>query len=98
MPKTKQDVADRKGWVQYQSQKDQDKIADTSPDSESKAQMKEKMYQRQRVAIGDLPGRADKYYADKPSGNPDMKKGGRVKKMARGGGIEQRGKTKGRFV
>lgn len=27
-----------------------------------------------------------------------MKKGGRVKKYARGGGIEQRGKTKGRFV
>jgi hypothetical protein len=27
-----------------------------------------------------------------------MKKGGTIKKMAYGGGIEQRGKTKGRFV
>lgn len=27
-----------------------------------------------------------------------MKKGGAVKKMARGGGIEQRGKTRGRMV
>ena len=27
-----------------------------------------------------------------------MKKGGTIKKMARGGGIESRGKTKGRFV
>jgi hypothetical protein len=27
-----------------------------------------------------------------------MKKGGAVKKMARGGGIEQRGKTRGKFV
>jgi len=27
-----------------------------------------------------------------------MKKGGKVKKYARGGGIEQRGKTRGRFV
>ena len=27
-----------------------------------------------------------------------MKCGGKIKKMARGGGIEQRGKTKGRFV
>lgn len=27
-----------------------------------------------------------------------MKKGGRVKKYARGGGVEVRGKTKGRFV
>lgn len=27
-----------------------------------------------------------------------MKKGGKVKKYARGGGIEQKGKTKGKFV
>ena len=27
-----------------------------------------------------------------------MKKGGKVKKYARGGGIESRGKTKGRFI
>jgi hypothetical protein len=29
---------------------------------------------------------------------PDMKCGGKVKKYAKGGGIEVRGKTKGRFV
>jgi hypothetical protein len=29
---------------------------------------------------------------------PQMKKGGRVKKFCRGGGIEVRGKTRGRFV
>jgi hypothetical protein len=29
---------------------------------------------------------------------PKLKKGGKVKKYARGGGIESRGKTKGRFV
>lgn len=28
---------------------------------------------------------------------PAMKKGGKVAKFARGGGIEQRGKTKGKF-
>ena len=27
-----------------------------------------------------------------------MSKGGKIRKMARGGGIEERGKTKGRFV
>lgn len=27
-----------------------------------------------------------------------MKKGGKVKKYARGGGIEQKGKTRGKFV
>ena len=31
-------------------------------------------------------------------GGSAMKKGGKVKKYARGGGIETKGKTKGRFV
>jgi hypothetical protein len=35
--------------------------------------------------------------AGQPQGKP-MKKGGKVKCMARGGGIEVRGKTKGRMV
>ena len=30
--------------------------------------------------------------------SPTMRRGGKVKKYARGGGIEVRGKTKGRFV
>ena len=34
----------------------------------------------------------------KPAGVSYLKKGGKVKCMARGGGIEVRGKTKGRFV
>jgi hypothetical protein len=29
---------------------------------------------------------------------PAMKKGGKVKKYARGGGIESKGKTRGKFV
>lgn len=32
------------------------------------------------------------------SGRPTMRSGGKVKKYARGGGIESKGKTKGRFV
>lgn len=33
-----------------------------------------------------------------PAPSKGLKKGGKVKCMARGGGIEVRGKTKGRFV
>ena len=32
------------------------------------------------------------------SGRPTMRSGGKIKKYARGGGIESKGKTKGRFV
>jgi hypothetical protein len=32
------------------------------------------------------------------SGRPTMRNGGKVKKYARGGGVESKGKTKGRFV
>ena len=35
---------------------------------------------------------------NKKAGGPDLKKGGRVKRYARGGGIESRGKTRGRFI
>ena len=37
-------------------------------------------------------------YEAKEHAEMGMKKGGKVKKYARGGGIESRGKTKGRFV
>lgn len=41
---------------------------------------------------------ADRFKRSKENDTPGYKRGGKVKKMCRGGGIEQRGKTKGRFV
>ena len=41
-------------------------------------------------------GTLDEYVGDKAL--EGKKRGGSIKKMARGGGIESRGKTKGRFV
>lgn len=100
MPKTKQDIGERVGYKMKKMKKDTDRIMDESPPSESKEQMKEKLYRRERMTMGDKPARDSAYWADKPGGNPGMKCGGKVKhkKMARGGGVEIRGKTRGKFV
>lgn len=48
------------------------------------------------VAAAPLPGPLNLGQQDQPM--PQMKKGGRVKKFCRGGGVEVKGKTRGRFV
>ena len=69
------------------------KKADASvPTPAEKAAMQKQMDEAKQDAANQAGAKA----AAGP--NRLMKKGGKVKKMARGGGIEIRGKTKGRFV
>ena len=60
-----------------------------------------------KVATADSPAPSEKKTKSAPipgqdrnekAGGPDLKKGGRVKRYARGGGIESRGRTKGRYI
>ena len=94
MPKTAQEPIDRRTYNYGRARKDSAKILDESPDSETKAQMKARDAARWRVMQGDNDILTGAYYAKKPSGNPDMKKGGKV----RGDGCCIKGKTKGRFI
>ena len=67
-----------------------------------------KWYPRKRGTLGAGPQDFDEskpvtsegkpYYSEKETVENKKAKGGTIKKMARGGGIESRGKTKGRFV
>jgi hypothetical protein len=59
MPKTQQSPADRIGWNMRKLKKRTDQIMDSSPDSETKDQMKARMYRAETVMRGNRPGYAD---------------------------------------
>jgi len=59
--------------------------------------MAEELTPAQKAALGDYKDKKTKDAEDK-AGAPTPERPVSTKKMARGGGIESRGKTKGRFV
>lgn len=68
---------------------------------EAKARADEQRRRREEAAIRAAQDREKTRQmqdAYKESGGQGMKRGGKVKKYARGGGIESKGKTRGRFV
>jgi hypothetical protein len=72
----------------------------TETPAERAARLKREEALRLRQAEMDKKMRAaaEKFKASSENDSPGYKKGGKIKKYARGGGIESKGKTKGRFV
>ena len=60
--------------------------------------MVSKAEELRHVAAMKKAGVPQKYVKEEAAEAAEMKCGGKVKKMARGGGIESRGKTRGKFV
>ena len=60
--------------------------------------MVSKAEELRHVAAMKKAGVPEKYVKEEAAEAAKMKCGGKVKKMARGGGIELRGKTRGKFV
>ena len=68
---------------------------------EAKARADEQRRRREEAAIRAAQDREKTRQmqdAYKEAGGQGMKRGGKIKKYARGGGIESKGKTRGRFV
>jgi hypothetical protein len=63
-----------------------------------KAEREEALRRRQAEMDKKMKEAAERFKKSPENDSPGYKKGGNVKKYARGGGVESKGKTKGRFV